>query len=389
LNATRHDVLVISHVAVVWGAQTVLLDLAPRLREHGFDLTLASPAGDLPEAWRDFGLPTLPLELPDHRGVRRSDRRIAAASELVREASVVARSTRRIATHARSFDLVQSHSLYAHLETALAGRLARRPVVIDVHDIVAAGPGRMLLRAASRLARVTVANSGATAEMVGGAERPGVLVINPGVDLERFRPEPSDPDVRKVLSAYPDAPLVGVLGRVDPRKGVDTLVEAMGLLAQRGGDACLVVVGSPFVGDDGWMAGLQARADQLLGDRVRFVGPRPDPERVLRSLDVLVNSSHHEPFGRTVLEAQATGIPVVGTDSGGIPEFVADGDTGLLVPPRDPVAMSDAIARALTDDVLRRRLSVRGRAQAVEHFGVDAQAAKVAAAYRRALGEAT
>ena len=80
-----------------------------------------------------------------------------------------------------------------------------------------------------------------------------------------------------------------------------------------------------------------AEATTLLGDRARFVGPVDDVPGVLRSLDVLVNASASEPFGLSVLEAQASGVPVIGTDAGGIPEFVTDGETGLLVAPGGPM----------------------------------------------------
>jgi glycosyltransferase involved in cell wall biosynthesis len=380
------SVYVVSHVSVAWGAQRRLLDLAPRLHDLGFRLTLASPPGELEQTWLELGLPTEQLVLPPHEGVRAEDGGRPGPGPLVREASALARSTAVIARRARRHDLVQSHSLYAHLETAAAGRLSRRPVVLDVHDIVNPGLGRTLLSAAARAATATIANSAATAAMVGGVDARGVVVVNPGVDLDVFRPAPPDPSLRASLSADPDAPLVGILGRVDPRKGVDDLVEAMAKLAAGGRRACLAVVGREFVGSADWGRALRARAGELLGDRVRFVGPSDRPDQVLRALDVLVNASHHEPFGRTILEAQASGTPVVATDSGGVPEFVADGVTGLLVPPRDPSALSDALERLLVDDALRARLAAAGRAQAEEAFGIDRQAARVAAVYRRALG---
>jgi glycosyltransferase involved in cell wall biosynthesis len=383
------SVLVVSHVSVVWGAQRRLIDLAPRLLDLGYRLTLAGPPGELAEAWRALGLPVEPLELPRHRGVRADDGGRPGPGSLVLEGAVEAWSAGVIARRARRHELVQSHSLYAHLETAVAARLARRPMVIDAHDIVNPGVGRRLLQAAARLATVTVANSRATAEMVGGAGRGDVVIVHPGVDLDVFRPAPPDPDLRRSLTAHPDEPLVGILGRVDPRKGVDTLVDAMAKLQSSGRGACLAIVGRELVGSPEWQQGLRARATELLGDRVRFIGPTDEPHRVLSALDALVNASHHEPFGRTILEAQASGVPVVATDAGGVPEFVADGRTGLLVPPQDADAIAAALGRLFDDPELRRRIADGGRAQATAEFGLDRQAEKVAAAYGRALGGST
>lgn len=379
-----HSVMVVSHVSVMWGAQRRLLDLGPRLLEHGFELTLAAPAGDFTAAWTALGLPTRELSLPHHRGIRTDDRGRPGLLATAREIGVLGRSATTIARLARQHDLVQSHSLFAHVESGLAGRLVRRPVVLDVHDIVAPGLGRSLLRTAGRLATATIANSRATSDLLGGVDDERVFVVNPGVDTTRFHPGPVDPRVRAELSAHPDSPLIAILGRVDPRKGIDLLVEAITHVSV---DPlpCLAVVGNRFVGDDAWIRQLTRRAEEVLGDRVRFVDGRPDPEVVLRSVDVLVNASDHEPFGRTVLEAQASATPVIGTSGGGIPEFVSDGITGLLVPPRDAPAMTAALQRMLTDPELRDSVTEAALAQATRSYDVDGQAAKVAAVYRSAL----
>lgn len=381
------SVMVVSHTSATWGAQRRLLDVAPRLVDHGFVSTLAAPAGDLSEAWRGLGLPFEALDLPPQHGVRDADGGRPGPRALAREVVAQVRSVAAIAARVRPHSLVQSHSLYAHLETALAGRVARRPVVVDLHDIVSPGLGRRLLRTATELATITVANSGATADVVGGIAQGRVLVVHPGVDLDRFRPAPADPDLRRALTVDPEAPLVAILGRVDPEKGVDTLVEAMARLAHLDPRPCLAVVGRELFGSATWVDDLRTRAHELLGDRVRFVGPSDAPDEVLRSVDVLVNASDSEPFGRTILEAQATGVPVVATAAGGVTEFVADGDTGLLVPPRDERALADALERVLADGELRRRLARGGRSQAETLFSLDRQAAKVAEVYRLTLGD--
>lgn len=376
-------VLVVSHVANVWGAQRRLLDLAPLLRDEHIELTMASPEGELAERWRGAGLPHLQLDLPEHHGVRGADGGRASGLAMARELTAVGRSSMAIARRARRFDLVQSHSLWAHLETAVAGRLARRPVVLDLHDIVSPGTGRRVLGLAARMATLTIANSAATASTVPPT---GVrtTIVHPGVDLDRFHPGPADPELRRELSSDAAAPLVAIIGRVDPNKGVEVVIDALALTTAEPAPH-LVVIGREQIGDRSHLDALKARAGQLLGDRARFLGPRDDVPVVLRSVDILVNASRHEPFGRTVLEAQASGAPVVGTNAGGIPEFVEDGQTGLLVPPFRADALAAALDRLLGDDDLRSRLAARGLQQARSRFGVRAQASAVAAAYRDAL----
>lgn len=391
INTTFSDaslsVLVVSHVANMWGAERRLLDIAPLLANEGIVLTLASPPGELADTWVGSGANWLSLKLKAHQGLRAPDsRKRPGAGALAKEASSVLSSSLSIANLAKNFDLIQSHSLMAHLEVALAGVLTRRPVILDLHDIVEEGLGQRVLRLASRLASASLANSAATAQTVGGTSSK-VHVVHPGVDLSRFFPGPKNPDIRAELTSCPDAPLVGILGRVDPNKGVDVLVEAMG----RPGDALsnthLAIIGQEHVASADFITRLHKRSEELLGDRVRFIPPRSDVPDVLRALDVMVNASRHEPFGRTVLEAQACGIPVVGTDAGGIPEFVEHGKTGLLVPPFDVSALEAALEELLADEPLRSRLSQGGAHQAREDFSVTGQAKAAATIYRLAAGK--
>jgi glycosyltransferase involved in cell wall biosynthesis len=200
---------------------------------------------------------------------------------------------------------------------------------------------------------------------VGIPER--VVVVHPGVDLSRFCPGPRDDQVRRSLGAAPEDLLVGIVGRVDPRKGVQVLVEAMGMVQGELAPSRLVVVGDTGTGPPAFKRDLEARAREVLGDRVVFAGRRNDVPDVMRALDVLVNASVHEPFGLTVLEAMACGTPVIGTRAGGVPEFVTDGESGLLVPPFDAAALARAIERMLGDPALRERLGAEGARVALDH----------------------
>lgn len=369
-------VLAVSHAAAPWGAERRLLDLAPALRELDVVLTLAAPAGELAEVWRDLGLAYEPLQPPGARGMRRDDGARAGAGDLARQGARTLRAAREIVEIARRARpaVLHSHALNAHLDVALAGVIARRPAVIDLHDIVVPGLGRRVLGAAARLADVVIANSTATAATVSTGR---VEIVNPGVDLARFGPGAADPALRAELTADPAAPLVAILGRIDPEKGVDVVLRAVAAVD----GAHAVVVGAPNVADESFAAELRSLGTALLGARVRFVGPRADVPDVLRAVDVLVNASRNEPFGRTVLEAQASGVPVVGTDAGGIPEFVAHEVSGLLVAPGDVDALAAAIRRLVHDHDLRARLR-EGGLRSAQARAVPVQAAKVASIYR-------
>ena len=277
-------------------------------------------------------------------------------------------------------DIVHSNSLWAHLDCAVAGRLARRPVVLELHDFVRPGLGRFVLRAAARLASSAIAVSRAVGDAV-GADLHGLRVIPQGVDPERFSPGPPDPSWRARLSSRPEEPIVGVIGRLDPEKGIETVIRAMAMLDGPAGHSHLAVVGAPALDQGAYEAHLRAEGADLLGDRISFVGAVDEVPAVLRSLDVVVNASTAEPFGLSVLEAQACGVAVIGTDAGGIPEFVTDGETGLLVGPGRPDALAAGLNRLICAPGLRHDLAVAARRVVVAHHTLAARADALVGVY--------
>jgi glycosyltransferase involved in cell wall biosynthesis len=144
----------------------------------------------------------------------------------------------------------------------------------------------------------------------------------------------------------------------------------------------LAVVGAPARDDGTYESELKAEAEGVLGDRCRFVGPVDEVPAMLRSLDVLVNASTSEPFGLSVLEAQACGVPVIGTASGGIPEFVTDGETGLLVAPDRPDALAEGLNRLFGTSGLRDKLTEEARNTVVARHTIAVRAQTMAHLYR-------
>jgi glycosyltransferase involved in cell wall biosynthesis len=361
-----------------------VLATAPLLAGLGIDMVLGSPpGGDLQAAWSASGLAHIPLELPSHAGIRAENGDRSSLGALAAEFWATSRGVPRVARAVRAVDVVHSNSLWGHLDCAIAGRLARRPVVLELHDLVRPGVGRRILSTAARLSSVTLAISTSVARVIGdGSDR--VRVVHPAVDLRRFAPGPADPSLRRLLTDDPDALLIGIVGRIDPMKGIDVLIRAMAQLNGSAAAARLVVVGSPGLDTGGYEQQVRKEADRLVGSRARFVGRIDEVPEVLRSLDILVNASAEEPFGLTVLEAQASGVPIVAPASGGLPDFVTDGDNGLLVPPGDVGALAGALERLLGDAELRQRLGRRGRETAAADHGLPKRAEILARVYRAA-----
>ena len=370
----------------MWGAQLFLLSQLDSLSERGIDFTLATDRDcEFAAEWEATGRELLDLELrrPDGLTVPGTTQRRGPAS-LARTLRDVAGNARRIAAIAGGYDMLFSFALSTHPSVAVAGRLKRVPVALDVVDLVRPGVGRRVLRGSARLATLTVANSQATADTVAGAG--AVEIIHPGIDLDRFHPGAPPAGLREELSGGVERTLVGIVGRLDFRKGAHVLVEAMAQLPDRLANTRLVVVGDVGTGPPEYTAELRVNAEEALGDRVVFVGRRNDVPDIMRALDVLVVASASEPFGLTALEAQASRTPVIGTRAGGLPEFVEHEETGLLVTPFDAADLAGALERLLTDDALRERLIDEAEKRANPHRGLEAQCDALAQMYRTVAG---
>ena len=174
------------------------------------------------------------------------------------------------------------------------------------------------------------------------------------VYLPNFIGEDSLPPVERACFNTPeDQPLIVCVGRLHYNKAFDVIIEALVEIE----NACLWIAG------DGPLAGELRRkaADCSVQERVRFLGWRDDISAILAAADVFVCPSRHEPLGNVILEAWATGVPVVAAASQGPSQLIVDGENGLLAPVDDPAKLAAAIKRVLQDQVLAARLKGKGK----------------------------
>jgi glycosyltransferase involved in cell wall biosynthesis len=268
-----------------------------------------------------------------------------------------------------------------------AARLRRLPIVWHMRDLmVEDGARAWLRRAVERIHPEVIAISDAVADQFEGMPC-DVHVVPNGIPIEAFEPGPAPEGLREELGLPEGVPVACVVGRLTPWKGHQTLLRAWSGVIERVPDAHLLVVGEVAFWEDSYADELRSLAEELeITDRVAWAGFRDDVPDILRLVDLLVLASTDEPFGRVVIEGMAAGLPVVATDSGGVPEIVVEGETGLLVPPEQPEPMADAIAQVLAEPDLARRMGAAGRARAVERFDVRRVARQVGDIYREILG---
>lgn len=313
------------------GAETQVFLLARELRERGHPVQVVSMRR--PEAYV-YDLEALGIETVD-LGMRSG---VPDPRALVR----LARAWRRFRP-----DVAHAHMVHAVLLARLARPLARVPVLVSTaHNLTEGARWReFAYRATDRLGDLTTNVCQAAVDRyvaVGAAPRDRIVRMPNGLDVAGFDPDPAVRErVRAALGLTDDAFVWLAVGRLEPQKDVPSLLEAARTLPP----AAVVVL----VGEGPLHAELEARRDALGLDpaRVRFLGARADVPDLMRAADGYVMSSAWEGLPMVLLEAGASGLPIVATDVGGNAEIVRDGATGRLVAPHDPAALAAAMAETM------------------------------------------
>lgn len=368
----------------VGGPAIHVLLLSARLRARGYETILvkgteAPTEGDMLDFARD--LDVRPVVLPQlGREIRWWDDVVAFWKLLA-----LIRRERP--------DIVHTHTAKAGLLGRLAAWLAGVPLIVHTfHGHVFHGyfsPARTrlfvalerwLARRTHRLVAVSArVRDEVLARGIGRPERFHVVPV--GLDLQRFAEcDPLRGELRAELRLPPRARVVGIVARLVPIKRHEVFLTAAAAVAGRM-PACRFLV----VGDGERRQALEGMARALgIADRVLFLGWRRDLERIYAELDVAVLTSANEGSPVSLIEAMASGVPVVGPRVGGIPDVIDDGVTGLIVPPGDAGPVAEAISRLLDDAELRRKMGAAARERALRLYGADRLVGDIAALYRGA-----
>lgn len=342
----------VNHVMDVGnGITNVCVDLAIEQSIQGHEVVVGSAGGGLAELLTFHGVSCAEIDFTS----RRPDRVLAAALRLGSE------------TRQFSPDLLHSHTI---TPAVLASLVARRvPSLATVHN--------EYQRGVSLMARADV--------VVGVSSAISTKLVSWGISSSRVRTvlngpvgtyrRPSNPE-----SIRRERPYFVAVGAISRRKGSDITFRAFCKLADRVADVDLV-----FVGADHFPGFKQDVASSPYSDRVSFVGFDPLPERYMSGALALILASRREPFGLVAIEAQRLGTPVIGSNVEGIPEALAFGNAGILVPLEDVDALAQAMERIAYDVELRGRLSDGARSHAVRR-STSVMATEYSAIYSEVMG---
>jgi glycosyltransferase involved in cell wall biosynthesis len=278
-------------------------------------------------------------------------------------------------------DIANTHS---GRDTLLAGVAARliphRPRIVRTRHLILPITSKATY---SVLPDHVVCVSRAVQDYLASAGVPVAMLstIPTGVDTDRFDPAAVEPILRAELNLPADAPLIGTVAILRMKKGYQDLIAAIPRVL-----AAVPAAHFVFAGDGPQRGNIErALADANLNARVHLLGLRSDIPRVLKSLDVFVLPTHQEALGTSYIEAQAMGVPVIGTRVGGVPDTLREGETGLLVPAHEPSALADAIIALASDREQRQRMSKAGRSWVLEEYTVQRMAERMHALYERLL----
>jgi glycosyltransferase involved in cell wall biosynthesis len=398
VTSTVRTVLYVQHYPD-GGSITGLLDLVRSL-----DRTCVRPvvAFTTPNAFigefEDLGVPvhvlpglgsptTAPSGTPASRPPRRRSSFRRVVSRLVTRDWPAARALRSIVKE-EHVDLIHANNdVLSNHNAVLASMLTRTPLVVHVRwlhsyrhdaswllDVVLARRARRMIFMAEGIAR-------SCRPLHVPARRQ--LVLDDPFDVTDYLAD-GDDDLRHELLLDPAQRVILHVGRLARWKGQEVLIDAMTKVLDASPDAIALLVGSSTDPDGAaYEQDLKRQVARLdLTDRVIFVGARRDVPSFLKLADVVVHSSTTpEPFGRVVVEAMAAGRPIVAADEGGVPEIIDAGRTGVLVKPRDPACLADALIAVLDDPEGAAAMGLRAQDEVRSRFSLERHGAALLGIY--------
>jgi glycosyltransferase involved in cell wall biosynthesis len=318
----------------------------------------------------------------------------------VRIVNLRARNLRDVAAFRRllrfvreeKIELIHAHLVYAILWAAVISRITRVPSVATLHTAPPAARSkyglldRIMAMAVNRWSKLVVMVSEAQRQnyIRSGAIEPGKLrTVHNGIDLQRFMRDAEDARFRleRELGIPALSPIVITVSVLREVKGIDILLEAARLVAERVPSVRFVIVGDGPKGND-WK---QLAENLRVSDRVHWLGHRDDVDAMLAGCDVFVLPSRADALPTVLMEAMAAGLPVVATDVGGVSEIVEAEKTGRLVPAADPAQLATAIADLLRDRATLERMSAAAPASVAHRFSTVAWIERLERVYEEAV----
>ena len=380
-------VLMLDQTGQLGGAEFAMLELCERA---DFDWS-AVLFGDGPfkQKLEALGHPVEIISASSVVSVRRDSK----LKSLIRLVPDLLSMVLRIAKKANAFDVIYANTQKAMVLGALAGLIARRPVVWYLHDIVddthfSKAQLAVVKYLSKTLLSKVICNSDASRKAfvkLTGIKAVDLDIVYNGIPAEPFDAvhKVNKSDLRERFGLPVDAFLVGCFSRLAEWKGQHVLLDAIA----KDPDAHAVLVGAPFFNEEPYAHALRQKVELLkLQGRVHFVGFQSDVPSMMRAVDVVAHTSiAAEPFGRVVVEGMLAGRPVIASRAGGVPEIVQHMKSGLLVEPDNAIALANSISMLRRDPLLTERLVADAGERARTRFTPEEHTRSMTSILRRCV----
>ena len=371
--ATR--ILYVHGIEAIGGAERDLIALLKTLDRHTWEPHVVCPGtGPFREQLDAIAVPTHPLSLPPWRKPLAVFQRRSAVGRL--EALV----------NRLDPALIHVNDIWWVPHTVRAvGNRTSNPVPIVAHVRQEIEPAKVRRYELDQVeAVIAISRQIEQSLITGGVSARNVRTLYSGIDLSERQLTHDDQAIRRMIGITNEAVLVGTIANLFPRKGYEVMLRALPAIVRAVPTVHYVIVGSD---ESDYADRLKRLAHELkIADRVHIVGFQDPVQPFLASLDLYVHPALMEGFGIAVVEAMAMGKAVVATTTGGLPEVVAQGETGLLVPPGDVESLAATVVSLLQDRVRREQMGLCGRARVHERFSLDASVMHMEQLYDEVLG---
>ena len=384
------NILFLHAGAEMYGADKVMLDLIKRLDKSKYTAYVILPTnGVLVDALKNEGINVTVMPYPIMR------RKYFNPIGIIKYFGGLNKYTKKITKLAKQWNIDVIHTnTAATLEGSFVSRKLKIPQLWSIHEIIVK-PAIMYKFTSKLIAKyssITITDSSAVKEHLeksGCFRKDAVKVIYNGVDAKRFTPESDCSYLYDEWNIPRNAPIIGMMGRVNSWKGQADFLKAANILMKRHPDLYTVFVGAAFEGEE-WRE--KELADSIEAspykDRIINKGYRTDSQGIYKLYDVFVlPSTNPDPLPTVVLEAMATGKPVVGYRHGGVCEMVKEGYNGLLAEVRNPEDLADKIDVLLKDKDLRKKMGNNSRKRLLENFSIKSYVQNYSEEYDRLTGK--
>ncbi len=368
-------ILYVHGIEAIGGAERDLIALLKTLDRHKWEPHVVCPGtGPFREQLHSIAVPTHALSLPPWRKPLAVFQRRSAIE--------------RLGALVGQLDpaLIHVNDIWwvPHTVRAIAsGRSHSMPIVAHVRqEIEPEKVGRYELDRVEAV--IAISRQIEQSLITGGVLMSRVRTLYSGIDFPKRQSPHDDQEIRRLIGLPSGAVLLGTVANLFPRKGYEVMLRALPAIIHAVPMVHYVIVGSD---DHGYADRLKRLASKLtITDRVHIVGFQDPVQPFLAALDLYLHPALMEGFGIAVVEAMAMGKAVVATTTGGLPEVVAQGETGLLVPPGDAESLAEAVISLLENKSKREQMEVCGRMRAQERFSLDASVAHMEQLYGDVLG---